>query len=51
MRLVGEAILAGVFNDLYSGTGVDLCVITNKGSEYLRHYDIATEKGIRYVRI
>ncbi|VDL60168.1 unnamed protein product [Hymenolepis diminuta] len=47
MELVGQAILAGVFNDLYSGTGVNLCVITNKGSEYLRHYDIATEKGVR----
>ncbi|KAM3183388.1 hypothetical protein ACTXT7_010439 [Hymenolepis weldensis] len=47
MKLVGQAILAGVFNDLYSGTGVDLCVITNKGAEYLRHYDVATEKGVR----
>lgn len=47
MELVRQAILAGVFNDLYSGTGVDLCVITNKGSEYLRDYDIASEKGVR----
>nr|CDS32208.1 proteasome subunit beta type 7 [Hymenolepis microstoma] len=47
MELVRQAILAGVFNDLYSGTGVDLCVITNKETEYLRHFDIATEKGVR----
>lgn len=47
MELVRQAILAGVFNDLYSGTGVDLCVITNKETEYLRHFDVATEKGVR----
>ncbi|VDD82764.1 unnamed protein product [Mesocestoides corti] len=47
MELVQQAILAGVFNDLYSGTGVDLCVITSKGSEYLRHYDVANERGVR----
>ena len=47
MELVKEAILAGVFNDLYSGTGVDLCVITNKGSEYLRGYDVPTGTRIR----
>ncbi|VDK20843.1 unnamed protein product [Taenia asiatica] len=47
MELVRQAILAGVFNDLYSGTGVDLCVITNKGSELLRLYDVPNEKGVR----
>ncbi len=47
MELVRQAILAGVFNDLYSGTGVDLCVITNKGSEFLRHYDVANARGVR----
>lgn len=48
MDLVNQAILAGVFNDLYSGTGVDLCVITSKGAEFLRRYDIPTEMGIRW---
>ncbi|KAL5964696.1 Proteasome subunit beta type-7 [Taenia solium] len=47
MELVRQAILAGVFNDLYSGTGVDLCVITSKGSELLRLYDVPNEKGVR----
>lgn len=47
MELVRQAILAGVFNDLYSGTGVDLCVITSKGSEFLRLYDVPNEKGVR----
>ncbi|KAM7542278.1 hypothetical protein Aperf_G00000000874 [Anoplocephala perfoliata] len=47
VELVRQAIYAGVFNDLYSGTGVDLCIITSKGSEYLRHFDVANEKGVR----
>ncbi|CDI96893.1 proteasome subunit beta type 7 [Echinococcus multilocularis] len=47
MELVRQAILAGVFNDLYSGTGVDLCVITSKGTEYLRRYDVSNVKGVR----
>ncbi|VDM34539.1 unnamed protein product [Hydatigera taeniaeformis] len=47
MELVRQAILAGVFNDLYSGTGVDLCVITNKGSEFFKLYDLPTERGVR----
>ncbi|KAL5105472.1 Proteasome subunit beta type-7 [Taenia crassiceps] len=47
MELVRQAILAGVFNDLYSGTGVDLCVISGKGSEFLRLYDVPNEKGVR----
>lgn len=47
MELVRQAILAGVFNDLYSGTGVDLCVITNTGTDFLPHFDIANERGVR----
>ena len=27
-RLCGEAILAGIFNDLGSGSNVDVCIIT-----------------------
>ncbi|VDK80933.1 unnamed protein product [Dibothriocephalus latus] len=50
MQLVKQAIQAGVFNDLYSGTGVDLCVITNKDTEYLRGFDVSCEKGVRAAR-
>jgi 20S proteasome subunit beta 2 len=37
--LVGRAIKAGIFNDLGSGSNVDLCVITAKGTEYLRNWE------------
>jgi 20S proteasome subunit beta 2 len=40
MALVAEGIRAGIFNDLGSGSNVDLCVITKDGAEYLRHYDM-----------
>jgi len=46
-QLVREAISAGVFNDLGSGSNIDLCVITKKGAEYLRTDTIASEKGER----
>nr|VZI39511.1 unnamed protein product [Spirometra erinaceieuropaei] len=50
MELVMQAIRAGVFNDLYSGTGVDLCVITNKDAEYIRCFDVCCKKGVRGAR-
>ncbi|KAL7059716.1 hypothetical protein AAHC03_013239 [Spirometra sp. Aus1] len=50
MELVMQAIRAGVFNDLYSGTGVDLCVITNKDAEYIRGFDVCCKKGVRGAR-
>ena len=37
--LVARAIKAGIFNDLGSGSNVDLCVITAKGTEYLRSFE------------
>ena len=37
--LVARAIKAGIFNDLGSGSNVDLCVITAKGKEYLRNWE------------
>ncbi|KAI8034057.1 proteasome subunit beta type-7 [Drosophila gunungcola] len=46
-QLVREAISAGVFNDLGSGSNIDLCVITRRGAEYLRTDTIASEKGER----
>jgi 20S proteasome subunit beta 2 len=36
--LVVDAISAGIFNDLGSGSNVDVCVIENKKNEMLRNY-------------
>lgn len=46
--LVRDAIAAGIFNDLGSGSNVDICVIRKDNTvDYLRPYDPANEKGIR----
>ena len=45
--LVRDAITAGIFCDLGSGSNVDLCVITQSGVKYLRGYDKPTAKGQR----
>ncbi|KAJ3020262.1 Proteasome subunit beta type-7 [Thoreauomyces humboldtii] len=45
MELVKDAISAGVFNDLGSGSNVDLCVITKEGVDYRRGYDKPNERG------
>merc|ERR1712205_113814 len=37
-ELVKDAIFAGIFNDLGSGSNCDLCVITAAGTEILRGY-------------
>lgn len=47
MKLVRDAIAGGIFNDLGSGSNVDLCVITKDKVEYLRPYDEANLKGQR----
>ncbi|OAD54006.1 Proteasome subunit beta type-7 [Eufriesea mexicana] len=47
--LVADAIRAGVFNDLASGSNVDLCVIRKGSVDYLRPYDVANVKGQRNV--
>lgn len=46
-KLVRDAIAAGIFNDLGSGSNVDLCVITKDKVDYLRTYDEANKKGQR----
>ncbi|XP_068167380.1 proteasome subunit beta type-10 isoform X2 [Antennarius striatus] len=46
-QLVRDAITAGIFCDLGSGSNVDLCVINKAGVEYLRGYDKPTTKGKR----
>lgn len=47
--LVRDAIAAGIFCDLGSGSNVDLCVITKEGVQYLRGFDQPTQKGQRWV--
>jgi len=47
MTLVRDAVASGIFNDLGSGTNVDLCIITDGKVEYLRPYDEANLKGVR----
>lgn len=49
-KLVRDAITSGIFNDLGSGTNVDLCVITKDGAQMLRPYDVANVKGARQER-
>ncbi len=46
-ELVAKAIRAGIFNDLGSGSNVDLCVITKDKVDYIRPYDEANLKGKR----
>ncbi|XP_042868033.1 proteasome subunit beta type-7-like [Penaeus japonicus] len=46
-QLVRDAIAGGVFNDLGSGSNIDLCVITKDGANMIRPYDVANIKGER----
>ena len=46
-KLVRDAIAAGVFNDLGSGSYIDLCVITKDSVDYIRPYEKANLKGQR----
>ena len=47
IELVQDAIEAGIFNDLGSGSNVDVCVITKEKTEYLRNYAKPNERGIK----
>lgn len=47
IKLVRDAIAAGIFNDLGSGSNVDICVIRKGSTQYLRTYDEANKKGVR----
>lgn len=47
VQLVRDAIAAGIFNDLGSGSNVDVCVIRRGSVDYLRTYDEANKKGVR----
>ncbi|XP_078082633.1 proteasome subunit beta type-7 [Mustelus asterias] len=46
-QLVRDAIAAGIFSDLGSGSNIDLCVIMKNKLDYLRPFDIANKKGVR----
>lgn len=45
--IVREAIEAGIFNDLGSGSNVDVCVITKDETDYLRNYARPNERGVK----
>ncbi|CAH8653022.1 unnamed protein product [Heterobilharzia americana] len=47
VQLVRDGIAAGIFNDMGSGSNVDVCIITKDGTEYIRPYDEANVKGKR----
>ncbi|GFZ21201.1 20S proteasome beta subunit PBB2 [Actinidia rufa] len=40
VNLVTEAICSGIFNDLGSGSNVDVCVITKGNTDYLRNHKL-----------
>jgi len=46
--LVHKGILSGIYNDLGSGSNVDICVITKDGHRMLRNYDTPNERKFRY---
>lgn len=47
MKLVRDGIAAGIFNDLGSGSNVDLCIIRKNSTQYLRNYELSNQKGTR----
>lgn len=47
IQLIRDAIAAGIFNDLGSGSNVDVCVIKKGSVDYKRTYDEANKKGVR----
>jgi len=47
VKLVCDAISAGIFNDLGSGSNVDVCVITASSTEMLRNYVKDNEKVVK----
>lgn len=47
-KLVHKAILSGIYNDMGSGSNVDLCVLKKDGTKMLRNYDTPNERKFRY---
>jgi 20S proteasome subunit beta 2 len=50
VELVADAIKSGIFNDLGSGSNVDVAVITKEGTEVFRGYEKPNERGVREER-
>merc|ERR1712046_378620 len=46
-ELVKDAIFAGIFNDLGSGSSCDLYVITKDGTEFLRGYETPNQRTFK----
>ena len=44
VELVANAIKAGIYNDLGSGSNVDICVITKGKVDYLRNHEYLQNK-------
>lgn len=47
MKLVRDAIAAGIHNDLGSGSNVDLCIITKNSHKVIHGYEVVAKKGER----
>ncbi|KAI8071244.1 proteasome subunit beta type-7 [Gongronella butleri] len=47
IEIVKDAIEAGIFNDLGSGSNVDVCVIEKDKTDYLRNYGRPNERGVK----
>jgi 20S proteasome subunit beta 2 len=47
IELVKDAIESGIFNDLGSGSNVDVVVLTTAGAEILRNYKRPNERGVK----
>lgn len=46
IALVSRAIRSGIFNDLGSGSNVDVCVITKDKTEMLRNYEMPVSPSL-----
>mmetsp|Transcript_8750 Transcript_8750/g.12953 ORF Transcript_8750/g.12953 Transcript_8750/m.12953 type:complete len:277 (+) Transcript_8750:78-908(+) len=47
MNLVHGAISAGIYNDLGSGSNVDMCIITKEKTTYIKGYDTSNQRKAR----
>jgi len=51
VALVGQAIEAGIFNDLGSGSNVDICVITKEGHKLTRGVAVHNKRSLPLRRV
>ena len=47
VKLASDAIQAGIFNDLGSGSNVDVCVITGEKAQLMRNYIKPNEREVK----